>query len=126
MPSIIDEASAELAALTRANRAFMALYPGDRAARQPVHTVYGGAQLYRFDTTTRLGELALRALASYGRDPFELARGVGIVSASALDGLDVAGVRARYDRDPHTLRRELPAAWLAVTVYDRVLAKLGS
>jgi citrate lyase beta subunit len=126
MPSIIDEASAELSALTRANRAFMKLYPGDRAARQPVHTVYGGAQLYRFDTTTRLGELALRALATYGRDPLELARGVGFVPAAALAGLDVASLRAAYERDPHTLRREQPAAWLAVTVYDRVLAKLES
>jgi citrate lyase beta subunit len=124
--SIVDEAAAELAALGEANRAFMRIYPGDRAARQPVHTVYGGAQLYRFDTTKRLGELALRSLATYGRDPFELAVGVGIVPGAALAGLDVANVRADLARDASKVRREQPAAWLAVTVYDRVLAKLQS
>jgi len=124
--TIVDEAHEELEALGRANRDFMRVYPGDRAARQPVHTVYGGAQLYRFDTTKRLGELALRSLATYGRDPFELALGVGIVPAAALAGLDVDAVRTELTRDATKVRREHPAAWLAITVYDRVLAKLKS
>lgn len=33
--------------LKKANDAFQQLYPGDRADRQPVHTVYGGANLFR-------------------------------------------------------------------------------
>ena len=40
-----------LDALGAANRAFARRYPGDRAARQPVHTVYGGAQLFKAETT---------------------------------------------------------------------------
>ena len=44
-------------------------YPGDRAARQPVHTVYGGAQLFKAETTSRLGEAgAARRMDTYGRD----------------------------------------------------------
>jgi hypothetical protein len=82
--SIVDQARAELEALSVANRAFMKVYPGDRAARQPVHTVYGGAQLYKADTTRRLGELALRSMKSYARDPDELARGLGLKLAPAL------------------------------------------
>ena len=35
-------------------------YPGDKPDRQPVHTVYGGAQLFSARTPERLGELALR------------------------------------------------------------------
>ena len=33
--------------LAEANRAFAAQYPGESGARQPVHTVYGGAHLFR-------------------------------------------------------------------------------
>jgi hypothetical protein len=44
--SIWDEAAGEMSALSEANQRFAASYPGDRAARQPVHTVYGGAQLF--------------------------------------------------------------------------------
>jgi citrate lyase beta subunit len=38
------------------------LYPGDTGARQPVHTVYGGAHLFKSDTAKKLGELSLRSL----------------------------------------------------------------
>jgi len=122
--SLVDEASAHLESLGDANRAFARLYPGDRVHRQPVHTVYGGAQLYKADTTRRLGELAQRSLDAYGRDPFELARGVGYLSEGAFDGLDLADVRARFAADPAKLRAALPSAWLACNVYERVRAKL--
>src|SRR5258706_143636 len=45
---------------------FMARFPGESGARQPVHTVYGGAHLFKSDTTQKLGVLALRALDEYG------------------------------------------------------------
>jgi citrate lyase beta subunit len=35
---------------------------------QPVHTLYGGAHLFRSDICRRMGELALRALAEHGQD----------------------------------------------------------
>src|SRR5438046_5888863 len=44
----------------------MARFPGESGARQPVHTVYGGAHLFKSDTTQKLGVLALRALDEYG------------------------------------------------------------
>ena len=56
--SLLDDAKVHLDALGAANRAFMQVYPGDRAARQPVHTVYGGAQLFKAETTSRLGAAA--------------------------------------------------------------------
>ena len=48
--TLLDDAKVHLDALGAANRAFMQTYPGDRAARQPVHTVYGGAQLFKAET----------------------------------------------------------------------------
>jgi citrate lyase beta subunit len=98
--SIVEQAKAELEALGRANRAFMKLYPGDRAARQPVHTVYGGAQLYKAETTRRLGELALRSIESYARDPDELARGCGLKLAPAIAEKVYTRVRAKLEQEP--------------------------
>jgi citrate lyase beta subunit len=120
----IDEIRSHLENLGDANRAFSRAYPGDTDARQPVHTVYGGAHLYRADTTRRLGELALRSMETFARDPLELARSVGFVSAAKLEGAELAPLRATFQRDPSALRRESPEAWLAFTVYERVLAKL--
>src|SRR5947208_13987650 len=45
---------------------FMARFPGESGARQPVHTVYGGAHLFKSDTTQKLGVLAFRALDAFG------------------------------------------------------------
>jgi citrate lyase beta subunit len=58
-------------------------YPGESGARQPVHTVYGGAQLFKSDTTVKLGALALRALQEHGGSPAEFARAIGIGDALA-------------------------------------------
>jgi hypothetical protein len=48
--------------------AFAARYPGESARRQPVHTVYGGAHLFKSDTAPRLGALALRSFETYAPD----------------------------------------------------------
>jgi hypothetical protein len=42
--------------------------------RQAVHTVYGGAHLFRADTAQRLGVLGLRALEEYAPTAEEFAR----------------------------------------------------
>ena len=121
--TLLEQAQPELTDLVRENRTFSGRYPGDRATRQPVHTVYGGAQLYKAETTQRLGELALSAFSSYGRDPIEFATGVGFASAQ-LATLNTADVSERYANAPATLRAENAEAWLAYTVYERVRAKL--
>jgi citrate lyase beta subunit len=102
--SLLDEGKPHLDALADANRAFARLYPGERPARQPVHTVYGGAHLYKAETTRRLGELALASMDRYARHPAELARGVGLTNAAALGDAELAAiyarVRAKLGREP--------------------------
>lgn len=66
------------ALLDEALVAFARRFPGDSPARQPVHTVYGGAHLFKSDTPKKLGGLALRALNEYASDPLEFARVLGI------------------------------------------------
>src|SRR5262245_66236829 len=100
--SLTTLAASHLEALSRANRAFSAVYPGDRPARQPIHTVYGGAQLYKAETTQRLGELALASLHGFAATPEELARGVGFASArggSSLAETVYARVKAKLERE---------------------------
>jgi citrate lyase beta subunit len=122
--NLVEQAQQDFAALAEHNRAFMKRYPGDSPARQPVHTVYGGAHLYRADTTQRLGELALRSLDSFGRDAFEFAEGAGFVGAPLPGPSELPQLRAALEKDPAALRRSQPAAWLALTVYERVRRKL--
>src|ERR1051325_5102285 len=62
-PSLSDESLNELAdRLRRANEEFSHHYPGETGRRQPVHTVYGGAHLFKADSARRLGSLAHRSL----------------------------------------------------------------
>ena len=43
-------------------------FPGESGGRQPVHTVYGGAHLFKADTAKKLGDMAVRALEQYAPD----------------------------------------------------------
>jgi citrate lyase beta subunit len=43
-------------------------FAGDSTERQPVHTVYGGAHLFRADSAQRIGAVALEALDRYAPD----------------------------------------------------------
>jgi citrate lyase beta subunit len=72
-------------------------YPGESGARQPVHTVYGGAHLFTSDTARKLGELALRALDSYAPDARTFADAIGVPAELAPKV---------YDRVRDKLRRE--------------------
>ena len=90
-----EEVQMVLAQIEEANRDFAARFPGDSAIRQPVHTVYGGAQVFRSDTAPRLGALARRSLEEYAPEPQDLGRVLGLPER------------------------------LAATIYDRVAKKLS-
>ena len=48
-------------------------FPGDGPDRQPVHTVYGGAQLFKADTAAKLGSMAIDFADRWVGTPDELA-----------------------------------------------------
>ena len=101
--SLLTEAAPALETLAAANRKLGSAYPGDRPTRQPVHTVYGGAQLYKAETTTRLGELALKSLETYASTPAELAAAVGLLPALRSDAVLIETV---FERVKAKLQRE--------------------
>ncbi len=117
-------ASSERLALS--NRRFMAHYPGETGRRQPVHTVYGGAHLFRADSARRLGHVAERALTESAPDFVVFARAIGLPFSDELpDVLDYAtGLKHRVENEPEAVRAENRAAWLAHTIYTRVQEKL--
>lgn len=93
-----DAVSNELfARLAEANAEIANRYPLESGRRQPVHTVYGGAQLFKANMAPKLGRIALRALEEYAPTAQELALATGITEDAKL----------------------------AETVYERVVDKLG-
>jgi citrate lyase beta subunit len=68
-----DELDGILGRLRSGNDRFMQAFPGESEQRHPVHTVYGGAQLFKAGSTVRMGELALAALERYAPDGTTLA-----------------------------------------------------
>ncbi len=72
-----------LRSLSRPWKAHAAAYPGETAQRQPVHTVYGGAHLFKADTTQKLGALALKGLAEHAPDAKSFAEALGLDAALA-------------------------------------------
>jgi len=86
-------------ALSEANQAFMRRYPGESNRRQAVHTVYGGAHLFRADSAQRLGAVALRSLEEYAPAAATLAQVLG------TDGDELLSQKV-YERVVEKLQRE--------------------
>lgn len=112
--------------LHEANNAFAKIYPGESAARQPVHTVYGGGHLFKADSAQKLGAIALRALQEYAPNFVVFARALHWRGAEHLphDAADIAALHARLEANDAAAREERPHAWLAHAIYARVVEKL--
>ena len=95
-PAFIAEASA---ALREANLEFAAAHPGESPGRQPVHTVYGGAQLFKADSVPKLGGLALRAMDRYAGDAQALGLALSIENHPALATI-AERVRSKLATEP--------------------------
>jgi citrate lyase beta subunit len=63
--------------LKDANLSFTKHYPGVSSHRQPVHTVYGGAQIFTADTARKMSEASLKILHTYAENGSRLARALG-------------------------------------------------
>src|SRR5436309_313680 len=94
-----NETADIVAALSKANKAFMRRYPGESNRRQAVHTVYGGAHLFKVDSPEKLGAVALRSLEEYAPDAATFARAVKMAGDEQL-------AQRVYDRVIEKLRRE--------------------
>ena len=112
--------------LQQANEEFSRHYPGETGRRQPVHTVYGGAHLFKSDSAKRLGSLARRSLDQFAPDFVSFARAIDLPGLAELP--ETAGeaeeIVSLLKTEPEKARKENPGAWLAYTIYRRVTEKL--
>lgn len=107
-----------------AQTALASRFAGESGRRQPVHTVYGGAHLFKSDSAAKLGGLALRTLDEYAPDAASFAAAIGIDAKLAekvyprvvaklkkepvedfrIDFEDGYGVRPDEEEDRHVLQ----------------------
>jgi len=84
--------------LAGASARLAAELPGEGPERQPVHTVYGGAQLFAPTTMKRLGELAIEFAGRWAPEPgdFESILGLDTGLAERVHG----AVMSKLEREP--------------------------
>ena len=114
-----------LAELGQANLVFQTLYPGDKPDRQPVHTVYGGADLFSAPTAQKMGKAALRTLLSNAPNFVVLAK---VLEFNGHENLPtskeaIANLLTELNSMTEVERKKHPA-WLSYTVYNKVVVKL--
>lgn len=85
--------------IAKGNKDYKKIYPGESLDRQPVTTVYGGAQLFKSNTTVRIGELALKAYKEYIPNAHVLATILGWNQQNELN-------EVIYDKIEEKLKRE--------------------
>jgi citrate lyase beta subunit len=120
-----EDKSTLLEQLQTANLKFQKTYPGDKPDRQPVHTVYGGANLFKADTCVKMGDIALRNLQTYAPNFVVLAN---VLQLSGFEYLprhqsDIEALTQKLHNMPEA-QRKLEPAWLAYTVYNKIIQKL--
>jgi len=74
-PDIIDEININLQA---ANTVFNKAHPGESPERQPVHTVYGGAHIFKAGSAKKMGTAALDHLKAYAPNFVDFAKALEI------------------------------------------------
>ena len=79
-----DQLEPLLSLLASSNNEFNARFPGVKIQRQPVHTVYGGANLFKTGTTEKLSKLAQSHFATYAPDHKVMADMLGLTVVTRL------------------------------------------
>ena len=77
------ETSLDAALVARLTASASAVGSPGPAPWQPVHTVYGGANLFSAETAKKMGDVALRSLEGYAPNATSFAEAIGIPGAIA-------------------------------------------
>ncbi|MBL4905160.1 MAG: hypothetical protein JKZ00_03935, partial [Flavobacteriaceae bacterium] len=111
--------------LRTANLAFNKIYRGDREDRQPIHTVYGGANLFKSNTTDVLGNIALKSLLHYAPNFAAFGKAFQLYGSESLP--TELKEQDKLVQEIELLSKEElknhPAGF-SYTIYQKVIAKL--
>jgi hypothetical protein len=108
-----------------ANTSFQKLYPGELPDRQPVHTVYGGANLFKSDTTQKMGQVALKSFLNYAPDFGVLAKIIGLTGSQNIPSNfdEIKSIVAKLSGfNEREIKRE--KYWFPYLVHKKIVAKL--
>ncbi len=111
--------------LKNANQAFNNIYKGDRKDRQPIHTVYGGANLFKSNTTDVLGNIALKSLLHYASNFVEFGKAFQLKGYETLpinENEQIALANELSELSNSELKNH--SAGFSYTIYQKVIAKL--
>lgn len=111
--------------LSEANMAFREIYPGDRSDRQPVHTVYGGANLFKADMAEKMSNAALKTLLTYAPNFAEYGRAFQLKGFENLPTSpdEIAEVDKLFKTNSKSDLINHPS-FLSHTIYNKVINKL--
>jgi citrate lyase beta subunit len=123
----IAQKSAILNPLSAANQAFNAIYKGDRPDRQPIHTVYQGADLFRSDVISTFGAEALDAFLTYAPDWITFGKAFQLNGFEQLpqNVTEINTLIREYEILKHEDLKNQPFGFM-FTIYQKVIAKLQS
>ena len=113
--------------LKTANLTFNKIYRGDREDRQPIHTVYGGANLFKSNTTDVLGNIALKSLMHYAPNFVEFGKAFQLRGSDQLPTLEAEQKELAHALSTLSvdLLKKHPAGF-SYNIYQKVIAKLKS
>jgi citrate lyase beta subunit len=120
-----NDKEALLGKLKIANLKFQQTYPGDKPDRQAVHTVYGGANLFKSDTCIRMGEIALKNLQTYAPDFITLGKVLKLEGHEELPDSEKKAEKLlkKLEKADEDKRKREPG-WLSYAVYNKIIQKL--
>ncbi len=108
-----------------ANLSFNRIYRGDREDRQPIHTVYGGANLFKSNTTQALGGIALKSLLRYAPNFIEFGKAFqlnGFEHFPSKNEEQKALIKELENLSENELKEHY--AGFSYRIYKKVIAKL--
>lgn len=122
-----NERDAVLAELGTFNHNYQHIYPGDKPDRQPVHTVYGGANLFKCDSIVKLGKAALKSFNTYCPNFVVLANLLELAGSKSLPktATEINKLIAQLDKMTEKERKN-NSAWLPYAVHKKIIAKLST
>ncbi len=94
--------------------------------RNPIHVVYGGANLFCSDTPQKLGKLALKSIENYATNFVEFADAMWLKGADTLPKSEafIQELEFQVVDNPGKIKKENFNAWFAWTIYQRTIEKL--
>ena len=97
-------------------------------SRNPVHVVYGGANLFNEGTPKKLGKLALQSLETYAPNFVEFAQAIWLKGADSLPKYEDARQDLEFELadNPDKVKAENYDAWFAWIIYQKTFDKLIS